>query len=262
MTRSPRDAATLILTRDGREGLEVLLFERHRASRFAPGVFAFPGGRVEAYDALPDVAAFCRGLTVAASARTLPDVSPPERAIGFWVGAIREVFEEAGLLLAYDRAGEPVRLVGEAAARFAVHRRACRRDGQAFWRMVRTEPLALATDRLAYFAHWITPEERPIRYDTRFFIAEAFPEQVPDPDGVEVVAWRWLTPGTAFALHRERRLVLAFPAMKILETLEGFAGLAPLLAAAGGWEVQAVRPRIVRANGEERLLLPGDPGYY
>jgi len=96
------------------------------------------------------------------------------------------------------------------------HREACRRDPRAFWRMVRRERLALATDRLAYFAHWITPEERSLRYDTRFFVASALPGQAPEPDGVEVVSWRWLTPRAALALHRDGQILLPFPTMKIL----------------------------------------------
>ncbi|MBI2879153.1 MAG: NUDIX domain-containing protein [Candidatus Rokubacteria bacterium] len=259
---SPKDAATLILTRDGTAGLEVLLLERHPASRFAPGAFAFPGGRIEADDAPSDAARFCCGLTATDAAQALRDVSPPGRALGFWVAGIREAFEEVGLLLAYERTGEPLRLEGEPGARFAAHRQDCRRDPRAFWRMVRDEQLLLATDRLAYFAHWITPEERAIRYDTRFFVAATLPGQVPDPDGVEVVSWRWLAPRQALALHRERRLLLPFPTMKSLEVLEGFDGLAPLLAAVRRREVRAVRPRLIVEDGEERLLLPGDPGYY
>lgn len=259
---APHEASTLILARDGSTGLEALLLERHRASRFAPGAFAFPGGRIEPDDAPPDVGAFCRGLTAVGAGRALRDVSPPERALAFWVGAIREAFEEVGLLLAYDRTGEPIRLEGELGARFAAYRRACRRDPRAFWRMVREERLTLATDRLVYFARWITPEERSLRFDARFFIAAALPGQIPEPDGVEVVSWRWLTPRAALALHHDRQILLPFPTRKILETLDGFVGLAPLLAAARAREVHPIRPRLVIEDGEERLLLPGDPGYY
>ena len=89
--------------RDARGGLEVLLLQRHPKSRFSPGAFAFPGGRVEAADAGPGIAARCRGLGRIQAAQIVRDVRPPERALGFWVTALRELFEEAGMLLAYGR---------------------------------------------------------------------------------------------------------------------------------------------------------------
>ena len=90
----------MILARDVPGGLEVLLLQRHPNSRFAPGAFAFPGGRVEPSDAAPGIEARCRALGRVEAARQLPDVEPAERAIGFWVAALREAFEEAGILLA------------------------------------------------------------------------------------------------------------------------------------------------------------------
>ena len=94
---TPREAASLILVRDVPDGLEVLLLQRHPESRFSPGAYAFPGGRVEPSDAAADMEARCRGLTRVEAARHLPGVEPPERAIGFWVAALREAFEEAGI---------------------------------------------------------------------------------------------------------------------------------------------------------------------
>ena len=173
----------------------MLLLQRHPNSRFAPGAFAFPGGRVEPSDAGPDIEARCRGLGRVEAARQLPDVVPAERAIGFWVAALREAFEEAGILLAYGPDGRPVNaasLGGDARAR-------CRENSATFGRLLTDLDMALATDRVAYWAHWITPEERPIRYDTRFFVAAAWPEQVAEPDGLEMVAARWIRPEDALA---------------------------------------------------------------
>src|SRR5262245_60843333 len=88
-----REAATVVLARQGAGGVEVLLLERHPGNRMAPGAHAFPGGRVEASDAPSDAERLCRGLTAAAAAARLRTVTPPERAIGFWIAAIREAFE-------------------------------------------------------------------------------------------------------------------------------------------------------------------------
>ena len=93
----PRDAATVVLGRDAPAGVEVLLLERHRQSPMAPGAFAFPGGRVETGDAAADAERVCHGLTAAEAAAILHDVHPAERAIGFWIAALREAFEEVGL---------------------------------------------------------------------------------------------------------------------------------------------------------------------
>src|SRR5206468_3822499 len=91
-------------------------------------------------------------------------------ALVYWIGASRETFEEAGLLVAVDADGRDVDV---SPSRFADYRKACHRENAAFWTMIRAERLTLATDRLVYFAHWITPEEQPLRFDTRFFAAPA-----------------------------------------------------------------------------------------
>jgi 8-oxo-dGTP pyrophosphatase MutT (NUDIX family) len=257
---TPREAASVILARDASAGLEVLLLERHPDSRFSPGAFAFPGGRVEPADAAPGVEGRCRGLDRVEAARQLADVRPAERALGFWVAALREAFEEAGILLAYGSDGRPVEpsTLGDARA----HRARCRDDSAGFGRLLADLDLVLATDRVAYWAHWITPEERPVRYDARFFVAAAGSDQTPEPDGFEIVGARWMGPGDALARHRARELVLPFPTQRILTTLSEHRAVAALLAAARGREIRPVRPRVVRDAGGERILLPEDPGWF
>jgi 8-oxo-dGTP pyrophosphatase MutT (NUDIX family) len=257
---APREAAAVILVRDAPVGLEVLLLERHPNSRFSPGAFAFPGGRVEAADAAPGVEVRCRGLDRAEAARRLPDVRPPERAIGFWVAALREAFEEAGILLAYGPDARPVDRTTLDDAR--AHRARCREDSARFGQLLTDLDLALATDRVAYWAHWITPEERPIRYDTRFFVATAGEDQAAEPDGHEVVGAQWTGPGEALARHRAHELVLPLPTQRILGTLSEHRDVSALLAAARGREIRPVRPRILRDAGGERILLPDDPGWF
>jgi 8-oxo-dGTP pyrophosphatase MutT (NUDIX family) len=254
-----RDAATVVLARDAGSALEVLLLERHRASPMSPGAFAFPGGRVEPSDAAPDAAGACGGLTPAAAARLLPDVRPPERAIGFWVAALREVFEETGLLLASDGTGTAAVL--DAAVAVEARRR-CRSDSVTFGAILRERGWTLATDRMAYWAHWITPEERPVRYDTRFFVAAAFADGTPVPDGVEIVGFRWLGAEAALATHGAGELTLPTPTREILRSIAPYSSVAALLEAAPRREIRTVRPRIVVSEGRERILLPDDPAWY
>lgn len=260
-----RDASTVVLVRDaadGLPGLEVLLLERHADSRFAPGAFAFPGGRVEADDAWPDADRLCRGLTTTEAAGALRDVQPADRAIGFWIAALREVFEETGLLLAHGPSGAPFSPDPAARLRLVAHRARCRRDGATFRTMLIEEELTLATDRMVYYAHWITPDERPIRYDTRFFVAAAFPGEMPDPDGVEMVGWRWLAPAEALAQHRAAEITLPFPTQETLRSFAGHDDVAGLLGAARHREIRPLQPRVVRTDAGERILMPGDPGYF
>ena len=250
----------MILARDVPGGFEVLLLQRHPDSRFSPGAFAFPGGRVEPADAGLGIEARCRGLGRIEASRQLPDVLPAERAIGFWVAALREAFEEAGILLAYGPDARPVDATSLGDVR--THRARCREDSAVLGRLLAELDLVLATDRVAYWAHWITPEERPIRYDTRFFVAASWPEQTPEPDGLEMVAARWIGPDDALARHRARELVLPFPTQRILASLSDHLDVDALLAVARGREVRPVRPRVVRDGSSERILLPQDPGWF
>jgi 8-oxo-dGTP pyrophosphatase MutT (NUDIX family) len=255
-----RDAATVILVRQEPGGLEALLLERHPASRFAPGAFAFPGGRLEPADA--HAADVCHGLSAAAAARTLGEADrPAEQALAFWVGALREAFEEVGVLLARDPAGRPAS-PGPESAGWAGARADARRDAACFPAWLRRELLRLATDRMVYFARWITPEERPVRFDARFFLAAALPGMEPVPDGIETVGVRWMRPADALAEQAAGRLALPFPTQQTLRRLAPAAGVAEALDEARGRAVAPVRPRVLAAGGRERILLPGEPGYY
>jgi 8-oxo-dGTP pyrophosphatase MutT (NUDIX family) len=164
----PSPAATLVLLRDRPAGpAEILMIQRHGKSKFAAGDYVFAGGKVEADDIPDDVERFVRGLSPEeASARLGGDLAPL-KALAYWVGAIREAFEEVGLLLAYDRQGSLVRFTPDNRERFEAHRAACQSANLAFFGMLRAEDLTLATDRLTYFAHWITPEEQPLRGSSR-----------------------------------------------------------------------------------------------
>lgn len=255
----PSPAATLVLLRDRPGGgVEVLLIQRHRASKFAAGDFVFPGGKVELDDDPEDAVAWCVGLDAARAARVLDLERAPRAAIGYWIGAIRETFEEVGVLLATGADGRPLRVE---AGRLADYRRACQADNRAFWTMVKREGLRLATDRLLYFAHWITPEAQPLRFDTRFFAAEAPAGQEPSGDDYEIVALRWFAPREALAANAGGEISLRMPTMKNLALFDGAGSVAEALGRLAGRPVPTIQPRVVVENGARRVLLPGDPGY-
>jgi len=253
-------AATLVLLRDRPGGgVETLLIQRHLKSRFAAGDFVFPGGKVEVDDTPDDPGRWCAGLGAHDAAHRLGLDAAPPTALGYWVGAIREAFEEVGVLLAYEPGGRPARADGP---RFADYRRACQGDHRAFWKMVRGEGLTLATDRLTYFAHWITPEERPLRFDTRFFAAEMFPGQPAVADEREIVAVQWLAPAAALEACRRGEISLRLPTLTNLALFDGAASSAEALRRLEGRSVPMVRPRLITERGTQRAILPGEPGYY
>ena len=259
---TPSPAATLVLLRDRPTGvLETLLIQRNRKSKFAAGDYVFAGGKVEADDVPADAERFCVGLTATAAAARLGGLEP-RAALGYWIGAIREAFEEVGMLLAYDATGSPVRIDAPHHARFADYRAACQASNAAFFDMLRAERLTLATDQLAYFAHWITPEEQPIRFDTRFFAAPAPAGQAPEADGHEIVNLRWLSPAEALEALRRKEMSLRTPTLKNLELVGAYATVADAVAALGRREVPTIRPRILQVDGKPVPVLPGDPRWY
>jgi 8-oxo-dGTP pyrophosphatase MutT (NUDIX family) len=255
----PAPAATLVLLRDrSAGGFDVLLMQRHHASKFAAGDFVFPGGKLEVDDNPEDAVQWCTGLDLASAARTLGLEQAPAAALAYWVGAIRETFEEAGVLLATTADGGPVRLP---AARVADYRRAIQADNRAFWSMIKTEKLRLATDRLVYFAHWITPQGLPLRFDTRFFAAPMPEGQEAVGDDHEMISLRWLAPREAIDAQARGELSLRNPTVRNLMLMEGTSASAALERLRGR-EVTTIRPKVVfDEHGKRRVFNPGDPGY-
>ena len=258
---TPAPAATLVLLRDRPAGgVEVLLIQRHRASKFAAGDHVFPGGKIESADVPDDADRWCAGPAVQDAARALGLPHATRAALGYWIGAIREAFEEVGVLLAVDEAGGPPRVEPE---RLAAYRRACHQDHRAFWDVLRAERLTLATDRLTYFAHWITPEENPIRFDTRFFAVPMPERQDPVAADHEITSVRWLSPRGAFEAQTRGEISLRRPTIANLQLFDGAASVAEALARLAGRPIPTIRPRvIVGPDGAHRALLPGDPGWY
>lgn len=256
---TPALAATLVLLRDGPDGAcQTLLIQRHHGSRFAAGDFVFPGGKIEVGDAPDDAEQWCARLDAQAAAGRLGLPAAPRAALAFWIGAIREAFEEVGVLLARGPDGWPA---AADAGRFVEYRRACQRDPHAFWDMLRAERLTLATDCLVYFAHWVTPEGAPLRFDTRFFAAPCPPEQEAVADEHEIVAVRWLTPAHALAARARGEISLRLPTARSLALLEDAASTAEALRRLDGQPVRPMRPRLVTEGGRLRAVLPGEPGY-
>lgn len=260
MTVELRDAATVMLVRDGAAGLEVFMLRRNLQSDFVGGAYVFPGGGVDAQDRHDDLTAVCTGRTDADASAQLGIGSG---GLAFWVAAIRESFEEAGLLLAVDERGETVRFEEpEVVARFDRHRADVDDSSRRLVEIVVEEGLQLDVGAMHYFSHWITPEGAPRRYDTRFFVARAPEAQTPAHDDREVIANLWVRPADALARHRAGELDMIFPTIRTLEAIGRFDAADDLLAhAATIGDVPAILPKVVNDRGGLRIVLPGDPEY-
>lgn len=254
---TPLPAATVTLVRDADRGLEVLLLQRNLQSGFMPGMFLFPGGALDPDDAAAEVSALCCGLGERDAAAALNTAG---RALAYWAAAIRECFEEAGVLLAYGASGELVRLKDtEARERYARYRAALNAGERSFVDLLREEKLTLAVDRLTYFSHWITPVGAPRRYDTRFFVAEAPIEQDALHDNRETIHHVWMSPGAALDRFRSGEYKMRTPTVKTLEEFAQYDCAAGLIAGMRGKrEIPAIQPRL---NERGERLMPGDPGY-
>lgn len=255
-----RPAATVMLVRDhATEGLQVLMVKRNLNSDFVGGAYVFPGGAVDPDDGGTEAEAFCVGRTDAEASEIL---GIETGGLAYWVAVLRELFEEAGIFLAATADGETLELTGDTAARFVEHRAAVNDRRARFLDVVAEEGLTLEVGTLYYFAHWITPEGSPRRYDTRFFVATAPAHQTAAHDAGEVIADEWITPADALRRHREGGIELIFPTIKNLQAIARFSTVAELVHAAETAEsVPAITPRITVSNEGVRILLPGDEGY-
>ncbi len=256
----PRPAATLVLLRDSARGPEVLLLQRSPHLDFMAGAFVFPGGGVDATDRSPEIAARCIGLDDAtASAR----LSLERGGLAYYVAAIRETFEEAGLLLGYEPAGHLLDLKPALEeTRFAAHRRAVHDRQRTLAEVCAAESLSLATDRIAYLSHWITPVSEKKRYDTRFFVAAVPENQASLHDDIESVSQLWITPSDALGMQSRGELMLRFPTIKTLEMLSGYDSTAAALEGVRArGDIRAQLPWVIRRRDRVLRILPGDPGY-
>lgn len=253
-----RDAATVMLLRDGPGGMEVCMLLRNLQSDFVGGAFVFPGGAVDPSDGLPEVEPLCAGLTDAEASRHL-DV--PSGGLAYWVAAVRESFEEAGVLVAVDADDRVVSFADpEVAGRFVEHRRAVDSGERRLVEVLGDEGLRIDAAGIHYFSRWITPLGAPRRYDTRFFVAAAPPEQEPLHDDREVVASQWFTPAEALRRHDEGEITMIFPTVRTLVALDRFESAAAVLAHARSLpKVEAVLPLMRESPDGIRIVLPGDP---
>ena len=262
--KKPLDSATVILTRESSQGqFKVFLMRRRRDQDFMGGAFVFPGGRLDEADCDLDLVPHTRGFTGAEAKRCLqaPDL-PEEKALGLFFTALRETFEESGILLAYDTSGQIIDLAeGETAGRFAGYRLQIYDHRLSLRELAEQERLVFAPDLLTPYSHWITPEIESKRFSTRFFLARQPPEQIPFHDTIEMTKSQWLTPSTAIEQQNEGQILLMPPTLKTLEELNEFDSLDDLFLAARSREIRTILPEAFMTDDGFGVRLPHDPEY-
>ncbi len=249
----PRHAATVALVRDAAGGgIEVYLLRRVSSMAFAAGMYVFAGGRVDPRDADdvpwsgPDPAAWAPSFAAS------PDLT---RALV--CAAVRETFEEAGVVLAGPDASSVVAdTTGED---WEADRQALLSRELAFSEMLRRRGLVLRAELLRPWAHWITPEFEERRYDTRFLVAALPPGQRTRDVGGEADRVVWMRPDEAVAGHEAGRLAMLPPTVMTLAELSAYSSVAEVLAAPR--TISPILPRAVEDGRDLALVLPGEPGY-
>lgn len=254
-SRPPRASATIVVVRDTPAGVEVLLSRRAERGDHNSGAWVFPGGLVDPGD--HQAHACCDGLDDAAASACL---GLKEGGLDYFVAAVRECFEESGLLFATDASGELVHLDDERGRDLASWREPLNSNLRSVGELCNAFGLRLAMDRITYLSHWLTPIGRAKRFDTRFFVAAAPLAQTAAFDGTEMVEQLWLRPTDALA--RTHELKLMTPTYKSLELIQGFASVAALLAwARAPREVPLIMPRVGVGSSGMRPVTPDEPAW-
>jgi len=256
MAVQPRLSSAVMLLRDhpSAQGIEVFMVRRVIQSDFMPDVYVFPGGSVSDGDRTAEQA---EGVC----APVAPSAADPEGHTALGSGtraaAIRELFEEAGILLAYN-SGVMLAFNEENKGRFRAYRQAFNQRKGSLVDMARAEQLTLATNHLGYFAHWITPEAMPKRFDTHFFLTTTPAGQQADYDHLETSEGVWIAPAEALTRHERGDFPLVFATIHQLRDLAMFASVKEALESTMTHHVPTTQPVVVLEDGRRRVYLPND----
>jgi len=244
-----RPSSTVVLVRATAGEPELFMVQRHARSSFG-AAYAFPGGVVDPEDnAVHDQ---CVGISATTANGNL---GVKEDGLDYYSAAIRELYEESGVLLAdhYSVAE------GLDAARDALN------DGSDNWAdFVKRNQLELRCDHVYYFSHWITPTQMQKRYSTRFFVAAMPEDQVASHCGGELTDSRWMTAHDALEAGRAGDIELHFPTVKNLESIarhKTFDELMEWASSCVQWGVTSILAKIVDRDGRAAIVLPGEADY-
>ncbi len=263
MPAIPQKATTIILLRErNATEFEVYLLKRHEKSSFMAGNYVYPGGRIDKDDPDLEICPNSKGITPEGAQQILGGMLSPEESYAYWIAGIRELFEEAGVLLACNRQGEPFSLKNrEEKERFFNYRDLLQKGKMTLCQMAQKENLLLALDQVHYYAHWITPEARTQRFDTYFFISRHPAGQEAIHDRKETTAGIWITPREALEENLQGEVILSPPTLKTLEDLARFETIDEIFDSLKNEQIRIILPILTMVSGETFILFPWDPEY-
>ena len=263
MAAIPKKATTVILLRDIKPlGFEVFLLKRHEKSSFMGGNFVYPGGRVDREDGSLELCALTQGMTFEEAKNILGGNISPEESFAHWTAGIRELFEEAGVLFAYEQSGILLQIKsGGEQEKFSNYRVQLQKGEITLCQMAQEENLLFALDQIHYYAHWITPEARSERFDTRFFLSRYPSGQEASHDQKETTAGVWLTPRIALEENLKGEVVLSPPTLKTLEDLSRFKTIDEVFALLRNSEIRPILPVHTKISSGPLIIFPWDPEY-
>jgi 8-oxo-dGTP pyrophosphatase MutT (NUDIX family) len=250
---TPRPASTILLLRDSaaRTEIEVFMMVRHYEIDFNSGALVFPGGSVDKGDR-----EIIERLELYSGGEGLDAAE-----LSFRIAAIRETFEESGILLARPKGSKSLIDAKRASEIEAATRTALTEGKTTFLNVLTDSGLWLALDELVPYAHWITPEGMPKRFDTWFFLAAAPPDQLGAHDGKESTDSIWVSPREALAGGESGRFKLPFPTTRNLIKLGKQESVRAALDDARGKPIVTVMPVMTKLNGGRQLRIPREAGY-
>ncbi len=265
---TPLDSATVILIRDVRDNqYEICLMRRSQNLNIVGGAYVFPGGCMDEEDCAPELVSHSSGVSASIEKLKKHEPELPEENVrGLFFAAIREVFEEAGILLAYNGSGNTVSFSEDASGhidRFAGYRFEIHEKKITLIDIAKMENISYALKLLIPYAHWITPEGSIAkkRFNARFFIAKIPPGQIPVHDSIEMTDSLWVSPGKALELSETGDLLLMPPTYKNIEELNEFHTTEELISSIRTRKINTTLPQLFKAGDEFGLRLPHDPEY-
>ena len=262
---APLDAATVLLIREtsAETPFELLLMRRHARQRFMGRAFVYPGGQMDDTDCHPGLAAFADGLTAEAAKQHLNEPHLPDnKALGLYFAAIRETFEESGVLLTCLTSGKEIDFSDPTIRkRFNEYRTRIHRQEMTLEDLARKEHLIFRLNALMPYAHWITPEAERKRFDTRFFLAPMPSGQKPVHDSREMAETLWIEPEKALLKQKQGDMLLMPPTLKTLEEMARQPSVTELLATLSSATIQPIMPQVAAVGDSVVIKLPHDPDY-
>lgn len=262
-----RGSATVLLLREGNSRVEILLTRRHANMNFMAGLWVYPGGTLDPADtssqALSRISKTARNHCAGILSRGAMRGFSTEHALGMFVAACRETFEEVGILLANDAGGRACE--ASLVARLQTRRKVILEFPAAFSQMLVDEDLVIDASAMVYWAHWITPSAAPKRFDTHFFIIPAPEGQPVCIDTSEATEWKWLDPAAALSAHARDELPLSPPTVLTLQEVRdsfmAHGSLRGMLESETRREVATIIPKAISGVQGNYTLMPWHPDY-